>query len=99
MDEQARSEGELSEEQLREISGGCGQCLKDLSTANRLQRAADGYLKKVINAVEDGKYRVAQGYLKSARGTAKRAQGYLDEVRARGHALPDLNQPLPGAGA
>ena len=93
MDEETMRGGELSEEQLGEISGGCAECQRDMRKVIALQRSAQRLLSESDEAV--GR-RV--GALKGAASTKLRAaQGYLNRIAARGHipAVPDLNLPAP----
>jgi hypothetical protein len=94
MEEHSKPEQELSEEQLREISGGCGQCIKDLDKAKHNQRTANGMLRSVQAVAERGDIDAAYRSLNTAKGNIRRAQWFLNRVTARGHHLPpDGNLP------
>lgn len=85
---------ELSEEHLQAISGGCGQCIKDLDKAKHSQRVANGVLRSVQAAAERGDIDAAYRSLNTAKGNIRRAQWFLNRVTARGHHLPpDGNLP------
>lgn len=102
MEETSQTEQELSAEQLREITGGCEQCQKDLREAHNSQKIAHSLIEESQQAAADGKINNAKRFFNMANGHTQRAQRILGEVKARGHNLqphgnlPDLNGPPSG---
>ena len=96
MEEQARTELQLSEEHLQEITGGCLRCTADRIAITNLTDAAhysDGIAAQALQAMRDGKtvaeieqhgsvYREHSGLAQGYRQRAATLQQGLD---ARGH--------------
>ena len=59
MEENTKAELHLSEEQLQDITGGCGQCLKDMTQIARHEKAVIGYDRLIMNAVKKNNYKLA----------------------------------------
>jgi hypothetical protein len=105
MDEKAMTEQDLREEQLQQITGGCGECAT-LATERdiRLDQAADARWLAEGHAAR-GAHRAAQratGWANYFTKVAKEYQGQIDVKRGTaGHppagggssnAVPDLNR-------
>jgi hypothetical protein len=105
MDEKAMTEQDLREEQLQQITGGCGECAYYASQRDHwLDRAADYKWLAEAHAAKgdrDNVQRATRG-ANVHTGTAKEYQGLIDAKRGTpGHppalgessnAVPDLNR-------
>ncbi len=96
MEKNVKTEIELSEEHLQEITGGCAQCLADLRTAAHLQNRARGSIEGANAAAQIGKIGGNTGALalhNRAQTYMQQARNLLGRVRTRHEPVPDLNHP------
>jgi hypothetical protein len=92
IEENAKIEQELSEEQLQVITGGCAQCTADVKQINHHLTLATAYGKISDTAAARGKDRTL--YEKFLNGHADAAENLMDGLLARGHRNP-LGTPPP----
>ena len=90
MENDRRTEQQLDEEQLQEITGGCAQCLADLAKAKTAQWVANALTSKSRDAADEGNLKKAQSLFNAAKGQSQRAGTLLRGVT---HRHLDLNGP------
>ena len=97
MKKNIKAETELNEEQLQNITGGCVQCVSDLTKVPRRLETAQNLLSQSEVARAANDRRRANSLNASANAQLRQAQILLDRVAARGHRppVPDLNLPAP----
>ena len=83
MDEETMRERELSEEQLGEISGGCGACGRDRAMITRYTNLANGYSWLARIAQHFEVHDLASGYSARARRNLDIAQDAQSRINAR----------------
>ena len=93
MEEYAKTEQDISEEQLHQITGGCGQCKADLSQAAKHQAYAKTYSQLSDTAGDNGLPSEAVRYHKESIEESGKAQTLLEGVAGRGVHFGAL--PLP----
>lgn len=93
MEKNAKTDLQLSEEQLQEITGGCAQCVADVSHATHRLTIAKGYAKISNTAAAKGKDTTL--YDKLRNGHVNAAINLMEGVSARGHLdlLPSSPEP------
>ena len=105
MDEETARAGELSEEQLGEISGGCRDCAGDMSVIIRAKGRLAAARAGLEHAQNTGNHANAQSYSHAFDYQAGIITNAQERIVARGHEhllrrpyVPDLNRPRPGEG-
>ena len=100
MEEDSTREPELSEEQLREISGGCVACGGDKSAILHTKRIVAQVRAHAEAASDRGNYALAQVHTRLADEQAAIVLAAQERIMARGHGhvldrpyVPDLNLP------
>ena len=102
MEEETVREGELSEEQLGEISGGCRACSGDLGVITRAKRQLAEERARLERAQDQGNH--ARFYSREYDHQAEIITRAQERIVGRGHGhlldryVPDLNRPRPGGG-
>jgi hypothetical protein len=86
MKKHIKTELQLNQKQLQEITGGCAQCVTDISQAGRHQTFANSYTNLSQTATTYGKANEAKRYLNLARGHFQAARTLLQKVADRGHS-------------
>ncbi len=99
IEKNVKIEIELSEEHLQDITGGCAQCLADLTRVRRIQGVATSLMQAAEEKAQLGQLTGRSGALalhRRAQGSLQRTQTLLDGVRTRHQEpVPDLNLPPP----
>jgi len=90
MEENTKTELQLSEEQMQEITGACAQCVADVSQATHRLTIARGYAQISVNAAAKGKDTTLYNNLRN--GHVNAAINLLEGIAARGH-LDALSTP------
>ena len=100
MEEKTASEGELSEEQLGEISGGCQSCSGDKGTIARAKERLAEARAALEHAQNTGNHALAQHYSQAYDHQAGIITQAQERIVGRGHEhllrrpyVPDLNVP------
>jgi hypothetical protein len=85
MEENAKTERQLSKEQLQEITGGCGQCLQDITQASHHLAMTKGYMNisnAALNRLKP-KTEFARTAQKLAKGHKQAAENLMNTVSAK----------------
>ena len=100
MDEETMREGELSEAQLGEISGGCSVCGRDLGVITRAKGRLAEARAGLERANDQGNHQRAQHYSSEFDYQSGIITSAQERIMARGHGhlldrphVPDLNVP------
>src|SRR6266700_5499112 len=96
MEEHAKAELHLSEEHLQEITGGCGQCLKDVEQFNHHSTLANTYHRLSMTAIERNKFDSAVLYQGLSQGHTQAAKDLLNTLKTR-HTTPGHSQGPDGS--
>ena len=84
MEKDTKTKQHLSEEQLQDVTGGCGQCEADLAGAAGHQEMASGYHTLSKTATDLGMIPEAREHLHLAMQHSEEARTLLERVAARG---------------